>query len=136
MQIVFDLLARSPRPLLLVGAHALTAHGVVRQTIDIDCLIVAEDQENFAAHLAAGGYRETGRSENFARYSHASANVPEIDVLFVDRDTFSKLEENAVRLRRGAHDFLVPDLSELIALKLHAIRNDPRREPRDLADIA
>jgi hypothetical protein len=29
----------------------------------------------------------------------------------------------------------VPGLAQLIALKLHAIRNEPRREGRDLPDI-
>src|ERR1700730_1795864 len=135
MQAVFDMLARAPQPLLLVGGHALAAHGVIRQTIDIDCLIIAGDQESFAAHIAVGGYRQTAHTSNFARYAHTSPNVPEIDALFVDADTFAKLKQNTVSLSRGHHQFQVPGLSELIALKLHAIRSDPRRENRDLADI-
>ena len=43
MQALFDLLAASQRPLLVVGGHALTAYSVVRQTIDVDCLVAADD---------------------------------------------------------------------------------------------
>jgi hypothetical protein len=136
MQAVFDMLSRAPHPLLIVGGHALAAHGVIRQTIDIDCLIIADDRERFAAHIATGGYRQIARTDNFARYAHTSPDVPAIDALFVGADTFAKLKEETVPLRRGSHEFRVPGLSQLIALKFHAIRNDPRREYRDLPDIA
>jgi nucleotidyltransferase AbiEii toxin of type IV toxin-antitoxin system len=135
MQAAFDLLASCPRPFLVVGGHALAAHSVIRQTIDIDCLIAVEDQSLFEATLTAGGYQMEARTENFARYASKSPILPEIDVLFVDASTFKKLEEASIPLRRGKHQFRVPGLSQLIALKLHAIRNEPRREMRDLPDI-
>ena len=137
MQAAFDLLASCSRPFLIVGGHALAAHGVVRQTIDIDCLIAVEDQAAFDASLiGGGGYFLTARTENFARYAGKTSNLPEIDVLFVDASTFKKLEEGSMPLRRGKHEFRVPGLAQLIALKLHAIRNESRREGRDLPDIA
>ena len=135
MQAAFDLLASCARPFLIVGGHALAAHGVIRQTIDIDCLIAVEDQALFEANLIAGGYEMRARTGNFARYAGKSPNLPEIDVLFVDASTFKKLEEGSIPLRRGRHEFRVPGLAQLIALKLHAIRNEPRREGRDLPDI-
>jgi hypothetical protein len=69
MQIVFDMLAHCSRPFLIVGGHALAAHGVVRQTIDIDCLIAAEDEEIFEANLTAGGYVPAARSETRSQQS-------------------------------------------------------------------
>src|SRR5437588_13118675 len=136
MQAAFDLLAKCSQPFLIVGWHALVAHGVVRQTIDIDCLIIAEDEGAFAAGLKEGGYVSMARTENFARYAGKSSDMPEIDILFVDRSTFKKLQEAAIPLHRAKHEFLVPGLAQLIALKLHAIRNQPQREARDLHDIA
>jgi hypothetical protein len=109
---------------------------MVRQTIDVDCLIAGDDQSAFEATLTHGSYVLKARTENFARYAAKSPNLPEIDLLFVDASTFEKLREGAVLLRRGNHEFSVPGLAQLIALKLHAMRNDPRREGRDLADIA
>jgi predicted nucleotidyltransferase len=136
MQAAFDLLAQNARPFLIVGGHALAAHGVVRQTLDIDILIAAEDEDAFATGLKAGNYVLTARTENFARYIAKLPDLPGIDILFVDGPTFLKLEEGAVLLRRGDHEFRVPGLPQLIALKLHAIRNQPLREARDLGDIA
>jgi hypothetical protein len=136
MQAAFELLASSPRPFLVVGGHALAAHGVVRQTIDIDCLIAVEDQTGFEANLTAGDYALKARTENFARFAGRALNLPEIDVLFVNASTFKKLQEGSIPLRRGEHEFRVPGLAQLIALKLHAIRNQPRREGRDLPDIS
>ena len=136
MQAAFELLASYPQPFLIVGGHALAAHGVVRQTIDIDCLIALEDQGAFEAKLTAGDYVLKARTENFARYAGRAPNLPEIDVLFVDASTFRKLEESSIPLRRGKRQFRVPGLAQLIALKLHAIRNEPRREARDLPDIS
>ena len=99
-------------------------------------MIAAEDERAFESNLTRSNYKLAARTENFARYISASPDLPEIDVLFVDSSTFTKLEENAISLQRGKHDFRVPDLSQLIALKLHAIRNQPQREQRDLPDIA
>jgi hypothetical protein len=135
MQAAFDLLASCRRPCLIVGGHALAAHGVIRQTIDIDCLIAVQDQPLFEATLTAGGYQMAARTENFARFASKSSNLPEIDILFVDASTFKKLQQGSISLRRGKHEFRVPGLFQLIALKLHAIRNEPRREMRDLPDI-
>ena len=136
MQSVFDMLSRLPGRFLIVGGHALAAHALVRQTLDVDCLIMAEDEEMFGKHLQSAGWQLTGRSENFARYDAASPDVPSVDVLLVDRETFAKLQSESIPLRRGAHEFQVPGMAQLIALKLHAIRNEPRRTARDLGDIA
>ena len=136
MQALFNLLAASPRPLLVVGGHALTAYGVVRQTIDVDCLIAADDTNALAQILKGNGYREMGRTENAVRYANSAPELPDVDVLLVDGATFEKLFAESNILRRGQHAFRVPSLRHLIALKLHAIRNDARREARDFADIA
>jgi hypothetical protein len=136
MQALFDLLAASSRAFLVVGGHALTAYSVVRQTIDVDCLIAFNKTNALAQILRGGGYREIGRTENAVRYANSAPELPDVDVLLVDASTFEKLFAESKILRRGQHDFRVPSLRHLIALKLHAIRNDPRREARDFADIA
>jgi len=136
MQSVFDLLVKCDFPLLVIGGHGIEAHGVSRQTVDVDCLLAADDRGALDATLGRGGYRRIGDTDNFARYAHESPLVPDVDVLFVDRETFAKLSIGTVELHRGNHHFQVPGLANLIALKLHAIRNNPAREIRDLGDIA
>ena len=135
MQPLFDLISRFERPLLIIGGHALTAHGVVRQTVDLDCLIAVENRQTLDQHLRDGGFVQASITENFARYTHPSDMVPDVDVLFVDASTFEKLLANATHLHRGQVELQVPALPHLIALKLHAIRNNPAREAGDLGDI-
>ena len=135
MQAVFNLLARLECPMLIIGGHALEAHGVARQTVDVDCLIVEKDRDAVDDLLRGGGYVLQGSTENFARYTHPSPALPEVDLLFVDEPVFEKLLAAAIPLRRGSREFRVPSLTHLIALKLHAMRNDSQREARDLGDI-
>ena len=133
---MFDLLGRFSHPLLVIGGHALAAHGVARQTVDVDCLIAVENRQALDAHLRIGGFERRGETENFARYSHPSDLVPDVDVLFVDASTFDKLHVGGIPLQRGSTKLQAPALPHLIALKLHAIRNNSAREAGDLGDIA
>ena len=136
MQVLFDLLGCFSHPLLVIGGHALAAHGVARQTVDVDCLIAVENREALDTHLRGGGFDRTGETENFARYRHPTDIVPDVDVLFVDASTFDKLHVGGIPLQRGPTILRAPALSHLIALKLHAMRNNPAREAGDLGDIA
>jgi len=136
MQALFDLLDRFSHPLLVIGGHALAAHGVARQTVDVDCLIAVENRQALDAHLRGGGFEQRDATENFARYSHPSNLVPDVDVLFVDASTFDKLHVGGIPMQRGSAKLQAPTLPHLIALKLHAIRNNPAREAGDLGDIA
>ena len=122
--------------MLVIGGHALAAHGVARQTVDVDCLVAVENRQTLDAHLRGGGFERMGETENFARYSHPSDLVPDVDVLFVDTPTFDKLHVDYIPLQRGSAKLQAPSLPHLIALKLHAIRNNPAREAGDLGDIA
>jgi len=136
MQALFDLIGRFAHPLLVIGGHALAAHGVARQTVDVDCLIAVEHRPALDEHLCGGGFERGAETDNFARYVHRSRMVPDVDVLFVDAPTFERLQAGASPMRRGEAALRVPSLPDLIALKLHAIRNQPAREVGDLGDIA
>ena len=135
MQPIFERLSLFPHSLLIVGGHALDVHGVSRQTIDVDCLIAEEHRGNMDLHLRKAGFSRVAETGMFARYRHASAAVPEVDVLFVDVPTFAKLESASIPFPGGG-PLRTPCLLHLVALKLHAIRNNPEREARDLGDIA
>ena len=71
----------------------------------------------------------------FVRYSHPSVYLLDVDVLLVDPSTFDKLQARSLVYRVGEAEMRVPCLLHLIALKLHAMKNSPRRELKDLADI-
>ena len=120
---------------LLIGGHALPAFDVARQTVDVDCLMVDSDSRVLHAILTEAGYKEIERTENFVRYSHSSVYLMDVDVMLVDRDTFEKMLQRSFVYKIGAVSMRIPCLIHLIALKLHAIKNNPKRELRDLSDI-
>lgn len=121
--------------LLLVGGYALQAYHVVRQTMDVDVLVSQADSSALAEALAAIGYHATAQTEVFTRFRGPTIYQADIDVLAVDSATFSRLAADAGSLNLRPNQFAVPALAHLVALKLHAVRNNPRREARDLADI-
>ncbi len=120
---------------LLIGGHALPAFGVARQTVDIDCLMVDSDSKVLHNILTKAGYKETDRTKNFIRYSHLSVYLMDVDVMLVNHGTFDKMLRSSSVYQIGSVSMHVPCLEHLIALKLHAIKNNPKRELRDLADI-
>jgi hypothetical protein len=127
--------AKSGIPVVLIGAYALQAYGVIRQTLDVDVLISEADALRMDAGLRRAGYTELVRSEIFARYRHLSTELADVDVLYVDSETAKRMVGEAREYPLAETTCLIPALSHLLALKLHAIRNDPRRESRDSADI-
>ena len=58
-----------------------------------------------------------------------------MDILLVSVETFDRIFAESGAWTVGRAEFRVPSLPHLIALKLHAMRNDPAREARDLADV-
>jgi len=135
LEILSEGLADHKAECLLIGGHALPVYGVVRQTVDVDCLIVDADSPVVHDILSKAGYVEKERTDNFVRFSHPSVYLMDVDILLVDESTFSKMMKESVAYRLHAAEIRVPCLVHLIALKLHAIRNNPERELRDLGDI-
>ena len=59
-----------------------------------------------------------------------------IDVIYVGGETSRQLFEQARgRLSLGERTFAVPRPEHLVAMKVQAVKNDPRRALRDLADV-
>lgn len=139
MKTVIDILAKglAQRKVeaLLIGGYALPAYGVMRQTMDVDCLMIEADIRSLDDILSKVGYVEKEKTENFVRYSHHSLYLMDVDVVFVDQSTFEKMVKKSMIYRIGEIEMRVPSLTHLIALKLHAIKNNPERENKDMGDI-
>lgn len=120
---------------LLVGGQALPAYGVVRQTMDIDCLAASAGAAKLHQALLAIGYKVAGRSEAVVRYRHDSPMLVDVDVLVVGADTYDRLQRASRELCVGDAVWRVPALGHLIGLKLHAMKHNPRRTGHDLSDI-
>jgi predicted nucleotidyltransferase len=131
-----DRLSKENIPVVLVGGFALHFYLVDRQTTDVDLLISENDFSRLSAALAGTGYRLTFRNEVLARFEGDQFPLLDLDFLFVDPVTLKRIMESGRTVDIGENKFLVPSLEHLIALKLHAIKQNPAaRENIDLPDI-
>ena len=139
MEILSQILAISePKgaSFLVIGGHAINAHGYPRQTGDLDFLVSKEDREFWLGLMKDLKYKEIQSHEIFARFKpNSSANWP-IDFMFVDQDIFQQLYSSSVSFDFGKCSVQIPSIEHLIALKLHALKQrQDHRESRDVLDV-
>lgn len=136
MRELVDLLIRSRIPLLIIGGHAVGTHSAPRDTIDLDCVVVAECREQMKEFLKSRGFEETARGEGFSRYRHQSLIYPLLDVMHVDAGTWKEMWDTSVEKTLQGLPVRVPTVVHLISLKLHAMQQNPTRKLKDGEDIA
>lgn len=125
-------------PLLVIGGHAVNGYGYSRTTVDVDFLIAADDLPAWRKALEDMGWRWSGQTETFAKFLPPETEPPSlpVDLMLVTRTTFAKLQVEKHELKFGATRLPAPQPLFLIALKLHAMKNEHRRAlGRDLPDI-
>ena len=121
---------------VLIGGFALTVHNVSRLTADIDFLVADDSVERVVKVLKQQGYSVRQKEANFVRLTDTSGRYADVDFINVDGNTFGKIASDGLKRKIHGVDYLFPSLKHLIALKLHAIRNNPRwRELKDLPDV-
>lgn len=121
---------------VLIGGFAVNHYKVSRQTADVDFLITKEDFEKIWDSLKKAGYKESFAQENFAQLESTQLSLRNVDFMFVDRSTLDKILKEAGSLTISGQKFVVPSLNHLIALKLHAIKNNEKiRLMKDFPDI-
>jgi hypothetical protein len=121
---------------VLIGGFAINYYKVTRQTADVDFLITKYDFDKILAILKQLGYRQEYKQEVFSRLKGSVSYLMDLDFMFVDKETLDKIIKDGKRINIAGRKFIVPSLNHLIALKLHAIKHNPKvRENKDLLDI-
>lgn len=127
---------REEIPFVVVGAVALHGYGLSRATYDLDFLVDLEDQPRLVEFLESLGYRTLHRSAGFSNHAHPLAARGAIDVLYVQGETrdqvFASASEREVLPGVTAP---VPRPEHLVAMKVHAMKNDPDRLLQEMSDI-
>ena len=135
-QIVADICRKTGGRVILIGGQALGVRGYQRMTLDLDFMLTEKDYAKMKPALEGAGYREMARTQIAAKMRADAAEAMDIDFLFVAPETFHAVESEAGEENFAGNRFRVPKTEHLIALKLHAAREQPQaRELRDLADI-
>jgi hypothetical protein len=133
---VGDFLEREHRRHAVAGAIALHAYGISRATEDLDLVTEADAQGGLVAFLESLGYETLYRSPGYSNHLHGDTELGRVDVIYVSGETSRKLfDEARGAVSFGSRRFAVPRPEHLIAMKVQAMKNDPRRELRDLADV-
>lgn len=136
--LVADASEKQGLPLLVIGGHAVNAYGYIRTTVDADFLVCNHDFAAWRRVFESLGYQWQGQTEAFAKLLPPQTDPPSqpVDVMLVSPETFVRLREDRRELEFGSTRLPVPQPLYLIALKLHAMRNDSRRRlGKDLPDI-
>lgn len=131
----FEAFARCGERLLLIGGNAMIGYGSERLTQDCDCAVVAEDERLVAAVLQPLGYLFKERFSTFARYAHLGGRRPVVDVMLLNKPTFTKLRAQSREVDMDGVTLSVPKPLHLVALKLHALKQNPKRLGKDWEDI-
>lgn len=123
-------------PFAVIGALGLAARGVSRATFDVDIVVQGDAQDEVIAFLESKGYRTEHRSSGYSNHANSDEDLGSLDVVYVRGETSRRLFEGvSVQDGPGGVKIPVPRLEHLAALKIFAIKNNPRRVLRDLEDI-
>lgn len=116
---------------MVIGGIAVSVHGYVRATGDLDIMIAVSDTDSTHEWLITAGYRSLDRREDLASYVRDALRL---DILYARRSASLALLER--REQAGYETLRIPviSLEGLLGLKLQAFHDDPRRL-RDLQDM-
>jgi len=128
--------AKNKLDFALIGAFALHAYGYVRATGDIDFVVRSDHQEKIVGYLQSLGYETLHRSKGFSNHLHPLANLGRIDLIYVEGETAETIFSGtkSIPVFEGLSAPVVKP-EHLVALKIFAMKNDPERSFREMADI-
>ena len=120
----------------VVGAFALKAHGYLRATEDVDFLVRGTHQSRIIAYVESLGYGTIYRSAGYSNHVHPLSSLGRIDFIYVEGETADIILSEA-RPLLVLDDISVPVVraEHLVALKAFAMKNDPERSLREMADL-
>lgn len=132
-----DISKKASIPLILIGGFAVNYYKYTRQSVDVDFLIKHQDFQRISELLKLSGYKLDYSQEVFARFiSTNDSIIMDIDFMLVDKETFAKIINESQKTEIVGCEFRVPSLEHLIALKLHAVKYNPKlRLSKDIPDI-
>ena len=131
----FQVLADSGVPLLLIGGHAVDAHGGSGDTSELECAIAAASEAKFAHYVGLSGWNMIYRTQFFSKFRLLSTGSPVIKVMFLDDTTFGRMHDGGFDFAFEKIRLRVPALIHVIAMKLQVVKNEPHREIDELPQI-
>lgn len=120
----------------IAGAFGLHAYGLSRATFDLDLVTQSEAQRELVGFLESLGYETLHVSPGYSNHLHALEAMGRVDVVYVSGETSERLFRQCRSMPGpGAAPMPVPRPEHLAAMKIQAMKNDPRRTLGDMNDI-
>lgn len=120
---------------VLVGGYSLIANKVQRMTFDIDFIMTAPECKRIEQDLIATGYSVLSRQDAFVQFKSERSGYRDLDILLGDKQTIDQLISQGKQILIAGEKFIVPSPKHLIAMKLHSISGNRKRELKDFPDI-
>jgi len=128
--------AEKKLPFLVVGGHAVVAHGFPRSTFDIDLVVARDDQDRWKAVLQELGYVLLHQGPTFVQFKEPTGQVPPLYLMLVSRETLSRFLGEAVAAPDNECGAKIVSLRHLLALKCHAAKHGGQhRIVKDADDV-
>jgi hypothetical protein len=119
---------------LIIGGWAVGAHGNPRTTFDVDFMIRRADRDAWFERAMAGELTLFRESRTFAQFTQPDGDG--FDLMFAEDSTFEPMWEASEERTFGDVKARIPCLDHLLALKLHALRqNLSYRTSKDADDV-
>ncbi len=120
----------------VIGGVGIAALGMPRTTFDLDFVVESRAQNEIIQFLESLGYETLHRSSGYSNHEHPDADLGAIDFVYIKGETVRLLFES-VRSVEGPSGYRmpVPHPEHLIAMKVLAMKNDPKRIFREMEDI-
>ena len=131
----FQTLAGSGVPLLIIGSHAVNAHGCPCEHRELECALAATNEAHFAEYLGLGGWNMVYRTQFFAKYRLLSTGTPVLKAMFLDPVTFERLATGGFDFTFDNVTLRVPSLLHVVAMKLQSVKNEPHLEIDEMPQI-
>lgn len=123
-------------PFLVIGGHAVNAHGFSRFTKDVDFLVRRENSREWEEMLAGLGFTAHRSEASFIQFAAPAASPQPLDLMLVNDTTFATMRNAAQEIDWNGMRVFVPAIDHLFALKFHALQHGPRsRQYKDFLDI-
>ena len=121
----------------LMGGIAMASWGIVRATVDLDCLVLADDLDKIEKIMKKYSYKCIYKTKNVSQYVSDTKIYGSIDFLHAYRDVSRGMIERAEvkKVFNNKYEVMVLCPEDLIGLKLQALNNDPKRKKKELLDI-
>jgi hypothetical protein len=135
-QVLIDFFKNEEIDYALIGAFALQAYGYVRATRGIDFITRREDRTKIISNLESLGFETLYKSSGYSNHAYPLSGFGEIDFVYVTGETAESI------FTQTRHILILGDITipvvrpeHLVALKVFAMKNDPNRALREMADI-